>query len=201
MYIIQYTVYSEQCAVYSVQCTIYLTLHRFSLILCSATMDLKPSAVCNIKCAVDSVQCRQFFWWYTGQISAVDAPISINCKGRFKTTFKTTYQKVYIHNNRVIFNKSVCLHYFWLNLSGWIEAQSVKTTVFSNKMNKSVTIRFSSLNWNPNREQREIWNDSREKSWNVIWIKLGDREPFIPLYYRTARLPGLSLGHGKGNFV
>ena len=141
--------------------------------------------VCSIKCAVDRVQCRQFFWWYTGQISAVDAPISINCKGRFKTTFKTTYKIVYIHDNRVQFNKSVCWHYFWINLSGRIESPSVKTTVFSSTMNESVTIGFSSLNWNTNREQREIWNDSREKSWNVILLKHGDREPVIPFYYNN----------------
>ena len=35
----------EKCTMYSVQITIYLTLHSFSLKLCSVTIDLKQSEV------------------------------------------------------------------------------------------------------------------------------------------------------------
>ena len=48
--------------VFSVQCTMHLTLHSFSLKLCSATIDLKTWCsvlfkVCCVQCAVCSVQC------------------------------------------------------------------------------------------------------------------------------------------------
>ena len=60
---VQCIVYSVQCTEYSVRCTVrctmYLTLHSFSLKLCSATIDLKQCKVYCVQCTVGSCGPRE----------------------------------------------------------------------------------------------------------------------------------------------